>query len=207
MRAFDPMDHRGIGRFLDSGEMGRLIRGRDWSNTALGAFETWPHSLRTAVDILLRSRYAMFVWWGRELINLYNDAYRPFLGHKHPDALGRSARNVWPEIWDFVGPRAEAVLEHGESTFDEAMLLIMERQGYPEATYFTFSYSPIHDDRGAIGGIFGVVTDETSRIVSERRLRLLSEVSARISQTQVLEEICAAAAASLSENHKIFPSP
>src|ERR1700733_16278485 len=98
MRAFYPMDHRGIGRFLDSGEMGRLIRGRDWSNTALGAFETWPHSLRTAVDILLRSRYAMFVWWGRELINLYNDAYRPFLGHKHPDAVGRSARNVWPEI-------------------------------------------------------------------------------------------------------------
>ncbi len=182
--------------FADGGEMGTLIRSFDWSNS-LGPFETWPQSLRTAVGIMLSSRYAMFVWWGRQLINLYNDAYRPFLGKKHPDALGQSARDVWAEIWDLIGPRAEAVLERGESTFDEALLLIMERYGYPEETYFTFAYSPIRDDQGAVGGIFCAVTDDTSRIIGERRLKLLREVAARTPQTHAPEEVCTAAAASI----------
>jgi hypothetical protein len=138
MRVFNDTADREMGIFLGVGEMHRLMRGYDWTNTALGTFETWSQSLRTAVDIMLHSRSAMFVWWGRKLTNLYNGAYRPFLGQKHPDALGRSARGVWTEIWDFIGSRAAAVLEDGKSTFDEAMLLIMERHGYPEATYFTF---------------------------------------------------------------------
>jgi PAS domain-containing protein len=87
-------------------------------------------------------------------------------------ALGQSAREVWSEIWDQIGPRTETVLECGEASFDEALLLIMERYGYPEETYFTFSYSPIRDDRGQVGGIFCAVTDETARVIGERRLKL-----------------------------------
>jgi PAS domain-containing protein len=204
MPVFDEAADRQMGSFLGAGEMHSLIYGRDWTNTALGALETWPQSLRTAVDIMLRSRSPMFVWWGREFLNLYNDAYRPFLGQKHPAALGRSARDVWTEIWDFVGPRGAAV-EEGRSTFDEAMLLIMERHGYPEATYFTFSYSPIYDDRGAVGGIFGVVTDETSRIVGERRLKLLRDVSVRIAQTNEPEQICEVAASCISDDAQDLP--
>ena len=93
--------------------------------------------------------------------NLYNDAYRPFLGKKHPNALGESAWDVWTEIWGLIGPRTEAVLERAKSTFDEALLLVMDRFGYQEETYFTFSYSPLRNDRGEVGGIFAAVTDET----------------------------------------------
>jgi signal transduction histidine kinase/PAS domain-containing protein len=198
MRSPDHTVHSATDCFADGGEMGRLMRSVDWSDTSLGPLETWPQSLRTAVGIILSSRYGMFVWWGRQLINLYNDAYRPFLGKKHPEALGQSAREVWAEIWHLIGPRTDAVLERGESTFDEALLLIMERNGYPEETYFTFSYSPIRDDGGAVGGIFCAVTDETSRIIGERRLTLLREVAARTPQTHAPEEVCAAAAACIN---------
>jgi PAS domain S-box-containing protein len=197
---------RGIAGCLASGgEMGALMRAMDWSQTPLGPVENWPQSLRTAVGIMLSSRYAMFVWWGRQLINLYNDAYRPFLGKKHPGALGQSAREVWAEIWDLIGPRTEAVLERGESTFDETLLLVMERHGYPEETYFTFSYSPIRDDRGETGGIFCAVTDETSRVIGERRLKLLREVAATASETHTPEQVCAAAAACISRNARDLP--
>jgi signal transduction histidine kinase/DNA-binding response OmpR family regulator len=187
------------------GEMGALMRAIDWSQTPIGPVKNWPQSLRTAVGIMLCSRYAMFVWWGQQLTNLYNDAYRPFLGKKHPGSLGRSAREVWAEIWDLIGPRTEAVLARGEATFDEALLLVMERYGYPEETYFTFSYSPIRDDRGEIGGIFCAVTDETSRVIGERRLKLLREVAATASETHTPEQVCAAAAACISRNAHDLP--
>ena len=187
------------------GEMGELMRTADWSQAAIGWPEDWPQSLRTAVGIILSSRYAMFVWWGKALINLYNDAYRPFLGTKHPDALGRSAREVWAEIWDQIGPRTEAVLERAESTFDEALLLIMERYGYPEETYFTFSYSPIWDDQGGVGGLFCAVTEETSRIIGERRLKLLREVAANSADTHTPEQVCRAAAECISKSRQDLP--
>jgi PAS domain S-box-containing protein len=195
-------EDRSLGEAADflrgGGKMGELMRALDWSRTALGPVTRWPQSLKTAVSIMLNSRYAMFVWWGRPLTNLYNDAYRPFLGEKHPLALGQSARDVWSEIWGLIGPRTEAVLECGESTFDEALLLIMERYGYPEETYFTFSYSPIRDDRGQVGGIFCAVTDETSRVIGERRLKLLREVAASASETHTPKQVCAAAAGCIS---------
>jgi signal transduction histidine kinase len=185
--------------------MAALIRTHDWPASSLGPIKRWPQSLRTAVDIMLNSRYAMFVWWGPELINLYNDAYRPFLGGKHPRSLGRSAREVWSEIWQLIGPRADAVLNRAESTFDEALLLIMERFGYPEETYFTFSYSPIRSDSGEVGGLFCAVTDDTRRVIGERRLRLLREVAARVSETHSPEEVCAAAAACIARSTRDLP--
>ena len=159
--------------------MGALMRAFDWRQTPIGPVAAWPQSLKTAVRIILTSRYAMFVWWGQELINLYNDPYRSFLGVKHPDALGKSARDVWAEIWDQIGPRTDAVLFHGESTYDEALLLLMERYGYLEETYFTFSYSPLPDDKGGVGGLFCAVTEDTQRVIGERRLRLLREMASR----------------------------
>lgn len=107
--------------FSGGGEMGALMQALDWSETAVGPVANWPQSLKIAVRIILTSRYPMFVWWGVEdLVNLYNDPYRAFLGTKHPTALGKSGRQVWAEIWDQIGPRAEAVLHRGESTYDEA---------------------------------------------------------------------------------------
>lgn len=187
------------------GEMGALIRATDWSRTPLGPVEAWPQSLRTAIGIMLSSRYAMFVWWGPELTNLYNDAYRPFLGAKHPQSLGESGAKVWAEIWDLIGPRAEAVFKRAESTFDEALLLIMERFGYPEETYFTFSYSPIRNEDGDVAGLFCAVTEDTQKVVGERRLRLLREVAATSSKTHTPEQVCVAAAECISRNARDLP--
>ena len=125
------------------GDMGERIRAYDWSKTPLGPIIRWPQSLRTVVNILLSSRYAMWMAWGRELTMLYNDAYRPTLGIKHPWALGMPASEVWPEIWPDIGPRVETVLETGQATYEEALLLFLQRSGFPEETYHTFSYSPL----------------------------------------------------------------
>ena len=162
--------------FSGGGEMGARMRAFDWRTTPLGPPESWPQSLKTAVGIMLTSRYPMFVWWGRDRINLYNDAYIPVLGTRHPAALGQPAKDIWAEIWDEVGPRSDAVLLRGEATFDQNLLLLMERHGYPEETYFTFSYSPIRGDDGRINGVFCACTEETQRVIGERRLNLFAIV-------------------------------
>ena len=132
-------------------------------------------------------------------MNLYNDPYRSFLGIKHPAALGKSARQVWAEIWDQIGPRVDAVLLRGESTYDEALLLLMARHGYPEETYFTFSYSPLPDDQGNVGGLFCAVTEETQRVIGERRLKLLREITAATAESLALSQVCESAAQCLSK--------
>src|SRR5678816_4668390 len=122
------------------------MRSKEWTSTALGAPESWPQSLRTVVRIMLTSRYAMWIGWGPDLFFLYNDAYANMsLGAKHPWALGQPARLVWAEIWDQIHPRIERVLRTGEATWDEGLMLFLERSGYREETYHTFSYlSLIH---------------------------------------------------------------
>jgi PAS domain S-box-containing protein len=191
--------------FSGGGEMGSLMRSFDWSQTAVGPVAGWPQSLKTAVGIVLASRFAMFVWWGRELVNLYNDSYRECLGSKHPAALGKRAREVWAEIWDQIGPRADAVLLRGESTFDDALLLLLERHGYLEETYFTFSYSPLPDDKGEVGGLFCAVTEETRRIIGERRLRVLREIAAAMAESRTSSQVCESAAQSLSSAGRDLP--
>jgi PAS domain S-box-containing protein len=177
--------------FLDGGgEMGERMREADWSRSPLGPVEQWPRSLKTAVRIMLTSRQPMFVWWGDELINLYNDAYKAIVGGKHPEALGQPASQVWREIWDQVGPRAESTMLLNEATYDESLLLIMERNGYPEETYYTFSYSPIPSDEGGTGGIFCANTDDTQRIIGERQLALLRELAARSVDARTFEAAC-----------------
>jgi PAS domain S-box-containing protein len=191
--------------FSGGGEMAALMRTLDWSQTAVGPVSRWPQSLKTAVRIVLASRFAMFVWWGREFVNLYNDSYRTLLGAKHPAALGKPAREVWAEIWDQIGPRADAVFLRGESTYDEALLLLPERHGYPEETYFTFSYSPLPDDEGNVGGLLCAVTEETQRVIGERRLKLLRETAAAMAESRTPSQVWESAARCLSNGLRALP--
>src|SRR3954454_11332546 len=161
-------------------ELARLVKQHDWSQTPVGPIETWPQSLRTVVNILLTSRYPMWMGWGSDLTFLYNDAYRPTLGIKHPWALGSPASRVWAEIWDDIGPRIESVLSTGQATYDEGLLLFLERSGFPEETYHTFSYSPLADENGRVSGLFCVVTEETERVISERRLATLQQLASAL---------------------------
>lgn len=168
--------------FLDltagGGEMGKLIRNFDWRQSPVGAFETWPQSLKTALSICLGSKFPMFVWWGKDLTVFYNDSYIPFTGLKHPKYLGRPAREQWSEIWEDLRPLTEQVLEKGQATWAESMRLFMERKGFLEETYFTFSYSPIRDESGGIGGIINPCQETTERVLSERRLKTLHGLGA-----------------------------
>lgn len=174
------------------GEMGQLTRQFDWGKTPVGPIESWPVSLQTTVQTMLGSRYAMWVGWGPEFTFFYNDAYaRVTLGPKHPWALGRPCREVWSEIWNEVGPRAESVIRTGEATWDEGLLLFLQRNGFPEETYHTFSYSPVPDDQGGIGGMLCVVTEDTRRTIGERRLKTLRELAAGTSTgSRSAEEAC-----------------
>ncbi|BCL38540.1 two-component hybrid sensor and regulator [Nostoc sp. MS1] len=185
--------------------MAALMRSHNWSQTPLGAVETWSQSLKTAVRIMLTSRQAMFVWWGDELINLYNDAYRAILGGKHPEALGQPAAIVWREIWHQVGPRAETAISQNQGTYDEALLLIMERNGYPEETYYTFSYSPVPNDDGSTGGIICANTEETPRIIGERQLALLKELAAKTADARTFEQACIFSTSCLATNPYDLP--
>lgn len=185
--------------------MGARMRVFDWASSPLGPVEAWPQNLQTCVRIILTSRQPMFVWWGDSLINLYNDAYRSILGGKHPFALGQPASEVWREIWDQVGPRAASTMGGTEGTYDEALLLIMERNGYPEETYYTFSYSPILNEKGGTGGILCANTDDTDRIINGRRMRLLGELAARTNGARSWQEACEQATAAIATDPNSLP--
>ncbi|MFO0831526.1 MAG: ATP-binding protein [Phycisphaerales bacterium] len=170
--------------------MSRRIGTTDWNSTPLGPADGWPQSLRTLVRVMLDSRYAMWLGFGPDLTFFYNDAYaRDTLGKKHPWALGRPAREVWAEIWPDIGPRIEHVLRTGEATWDEGLLLYLERSGFPEETYHTFSYSPVYDDAGGRSGMFCVVTEETERVIAERRGALLRVLAAALTTVRREEDV------------------
>ncbi len=163
---------------MPGSELATLVDAADWSSGPLGDPQTWPQSLRTSVDICLSSRFPILLWWGPELVMIYNDAYRPMLGEsKHPRALGAPGREVWTEIWDVIGPMLDQVMAGGGATWSADQLLILDRNGYPEECYFTYSYSPITDESGAVGGVFCAVTETTERVVGERRLATLAEMA------------------------------
>jgi PAS domain S-box-containing protein len=192
--------------WVGGGELGELVRQFDWSMTPLGKSDGWPQSLKTVVRVLLTSRFAMWMGWGPELSFFYNDAYRRMtLGEKHPWALGKPSNQVWSEIWGDIGPRIQKVLESGEATWDEGLLLFLERSGYREETYHTFSYSPLSADDGKVSGHLCVVTEETDRIIGERRLITLRSLASELSTTTTEDDVCAAIARSLSENQKDLP--
>jgi signal transduction histidine kinase/ActR/RegA family two-component response regulator len=192
--------------FVGPSELATLMRQANWNQTALGTVDGWPQSVRAIIRMMLTSRYAMWMGWGPDLTFLYNDAYaRMTLGAKHPWALGRPAREVWAEIWPDIGPRIDHVLATGEATWDEGLLLFLERSGFPEETYHTFSYSPLHQDDGQIAGMFCVVTEETDRVLGERRLALLRELGAQLAASQPAEGVLTAVARSLASDARDFP--
>lgn len=197
---------RGMGLLSGGGEICALVRDFDWSPTPLGDPESWPQSLKTIVRVILTSRFAMWMGWGPELTFLYNDAYaRMTLGKKHPWALGKPSREVWAEIWEDIGPRIQKVLDTGQATWDEALLLFLERSGYREETYHTFSYSPLHGEDGRVAGNLCVVSEETERVIGERRLMTLRSLAAELNTTSTEREVIAAIERSLRANTKDLP--
>jgi signal transduction histidine kinase len=188
------------------GALGQLVREFDWTKTPLGAMEEWPQSLKTVVRTLLTTRFPMWMSWGPELTFLYNDDYaRMTLGKKHPWALGKPSRVVWKEIWDDIGPRIQRVLDTGEATWDEALLLFLERSGYREETYHTFSYSPLSGDDGTVAGHLCVVSEETDRVIGERRLKTLRSLAGELSKAITEEEVVSCIARCLGENQRDLP--
>ena len=189
-----PLEHAG------GGEMGALIRALDWTQTPLGPPGTWPQSLRTAVGICLESAFPMNIWWGPELVQIYNDAYRPILGAKHPRSLAQNGSECWADIWPVVGPLYASVVRTGQATWADNLLLEMDRFGYVEETYFTFSYSPIRDEAGQVGGVLITCTETTEGVIGERRLRVLRDLGARAGQARTGGEACQRAAATIAEH-------
>ncbi|MGD0103088.1 MAG: ATP-binding protein [Rhodopila sp.] len=187
------------------GEMAALIAATEWASTSLGPRETWPNSLTTILRILVTSRYQMWMAWGKDLTCFYNDAYAPTLGVKHPSALGRPANQVWSEIWPDIGPRIESVIRTGRATWDEGLLLFLERSFYPEETYHTFSYSPLPGDDGNIAGMLCVVMEETQRVIGERRVATLRDLASELSAVRSEPEVLEAVARSLARNDKDLP--
>ena len=188
------------------GALAKLVYEFDWAETPLGSREEWPQSLETVVRVMLTSRFAMWMSWGPALTFLYNDAYAKMtLGKKHPWALGKPSQKVWEEIWGDIGPRIQKVLDTGEATWDEALLLFLERSGYREETYHTFSYSPLFGDDGKIAGHLCVVTEETDRVIGERRLKTLRSLATELSKTITEEDVVSSLSRSLSENEQDLP--
>jgi signal transduction histidine kinase/serine phosphatase RsbU (regulator of sigma subunit)/CheY-like chemotaxis protein len=186
-------------------DMRALSREFDWSATPVGPADRWPQSLRTAMSMVLDCGFPMILWWGPEMVQVYNDAYVEILQGKHPRALGQGGRECWAEIWDAIAPLFAEVAEHGVSIFKEDLLLPLNRKGYPEECYFTFSYSPIRDERGGVGGILCTVNETTTKVLSERRLRTLRDLEARAFEAKTVSEACELAAATLGANPADLP--
>src|SRR5436190_17978964 len=175
------------------GGVGALMRRWDWSRSPLGPPPAWPQSLRTVVSLLLQSRFPMFVAWGRELGFLYNDSYAEILGAKHPSALGARFHDIWSEIWPDISPLIDAAMA-GQASYREDLPLVMNRKGFDEQTWFTFSYSPVRDESGEVAGMFCAVAETTSRRNAEERLRELNETLERrvtdaLAERKVLADI------------------
>jgi PAS domain S-box-containing protein len=161
--------NRAVEFLTDGGEVGAVMRSRDWSASPLGPPDTWPQALRTVVDLLLQSRFPMFVAWGKDLGFLYNDPYAEILGAKHPAALGKRFYDIWSEIWPDISPLIDAAMA-GQATYREDLPLVMNRKGYDEQTWFTFSYSPVRDETGTVVGMFCACTETTHKVLAEREM-------------------------------------
>ena len=193
-------------KFLSGGgEMGERIRSFNWEHTPLGHPSKWPQSLKTCVRIMLTSRQPMFIWWGEELINIYNDAYILVLGNKDAVALGVSGQLIWEEIWDSLAPRVQSVFQN-QGTFDDALLLLVKRYGYTEETYINFSYNPIPDEDGQVVGLFCVCNDETANKLNERTLLTQRELG-KLSNKNTEQKCTLLLLPFLKKTTKISPLP
>jgi len=200
-----PTHDAAVGVLAGGGEMGALMRSIDWSRTAVGPVAQWPQSLRTALSILLETGFPMYIAWGKQFTQFYNDGYRPILGStKHPAAMGISTRDTFAEIWPIIGPMFQGVLE-GKPTTVVDFLLPLDRHGFVEECYFIFSYSPIREEGGQVGGVLVTVTETTARVIGERRLKTTQALAAETRQARTTREACAIAGRVLERNSADLP--
>jgi signal transduction histidine kinase/CheY-like chemotaxis protein len=187
--------------------MGSLIRSFDWSKTPIGPVEQWSSTLRTMVSFLLANRFPLLLWWGPRYISIYNDAYRPILGTKHPAALGQPVSEVWSEIWSVLKPLIDTPFEGGPATWMEDIELHINRHGFFEESHFTVAYSPVPDETATrgIGGVLATVHEITEKVVGERRIVILRDLGSRASHAKTAEDACTIAAAVLSNHAKDVP--
>jgi len=185
--------------------MSALMRSTDWSKTRLGPVERWPRSLTTMLGAVLGSRFPMLLWWGADLLQLYNDGYRDILRDKHPASLAAPAAQVWAEIWDVVGPMVRSVMEGGPATWTEDLQLFINRAGLAEEAYFTFSYSPVPGDDGRVGSVLNTVQETTVKVQSERQIRMLHDLAARASEAKSEDEAYRSVTEVLSSNELDLP--
>jgi hypothetical protein len=186
------------------GEMGERIRNFAWHQNPLGGPEHWPQSLKTCVRIMLSSKQPIWIGWGPQLIKLYNDAYIDIVRGKHPVAMGQPASVVWKDIWKDIEPLLSRAMLRDEGTYVESQLLIMERSGFPEETYYTFSYTPVLGDDGRPAGIICYNTADTERIINERSLKTMQQLDP-LGQKKTEEEVYRQAARALAANTLDFP--
>ncbi|MBR2818032.1 MAG: PAS domain-containing protein [Reyranella sp.] len=190
--------------FPGDSAMARTMRDWDWAATPLGPPETWPDGLKIPLRMLLTSRFEMWLGWGPDLHFFYNDAYVPTLGVKHPSMLGKPFREVWAEVYAEVADQV-AHVRAGEATWNKALLLLLERSGYPEETYHSFSYSPLYGDSGAVEGLLCVVSEETERVIGERRIEMLRQLGMALVGTADLGGVEDAVCSILGANRRDFP--
>ena len=193
------------GFMAGGGEMGALMRSMDWERTAFGPVENWSQALRSAVSICLTTRFPVVLYYGPERALIYNDAWRPVVGDKHPWSFGRAGTEVWAEIWDIIGPMFDTVFETGEATWSDDQLLPLNRFGYVEECYFYYSYSPIRGEGGRVEGIFTAVTETTLRVLADRRTRLMRDLAAQSIEAKSTREAYAITAEVLAEDPHDVP--
>jgi PAS domain S-box-containing protein len=195
------------GVLTGGGEMGALMRSLDWLKTPLGPVESWSPALQMMVRTLLVNRFPLLLWWGPQYVQLYNDAYRPIPGAKHPKSLGQPASECWPEIWHVIGPLIDTPFQGGPATWMEDILLEVNRHGFVEETHFTIAYSPVPDDTvpSGIGGVLGTVHEITEKVVGERRMVALRELGTRSVEAKTAEGACDVAAKTLTAHDKDVP--
>src|SRR6516225_3518399 len=191
--------HPSLSFLAGGGEMGTRMRSMDWARTPLGRPEQWPQSLRSTVSMLLPSKAQIIFFWGPEFTVLYNDAYRPVFGAKHPHALGLPGSEAWKEIWDTqLHDLLAGVVRTGEAFWARDLLFEIERYGFREETYFDVSYDPVRDESGEVGGVFCIVTETTERVVGARRLALLRDLAARHAMARTPPDACTIAIETLA---------
>ena len=192
---------------ISGGEMGECIRAFDWSKTALGSVETWSPALRMMTSFLLVNRFPLLLWWGPHYVSIYNDAYIPVLGTKHPWALGQPVSECWKEIWHILQPLIDTPFTGGPATWNDDISLEINRHGFVEETHFTIAYSPVPDETvpSGIGGVLATVHEITEKVIGERRVAALCDLGTQSAEAETAEEACRITATVLAGHEKDVP--
>lgn len=185
------------------GEVGKIMRQIDWSQTPVGSYSSWPQSLKTTLSVCLNSKFPTSVWWGRELTVFYNEAYAPIAGLKHPKFFGRPASDQWPEVWWRLDALVKNVFDTGQAMLSENVPFFLERKGFLEETFFTYSFSPVRNENGEVFGIINPCYETTQRVLSERRLNTIHDLAAQ--EIKSIKEVGRHAANILSKNNSDIP--